>query len=126
MIRVESKGMFEKATKMLQKKIDAPFLQIAEKYAKEGVAALASATPVDTGKTANSWEYDVTQSNGRITITWRNTNIVNGYANVAILLQFGHLTRNHGWVSGYDYINPALNPVVERLKEEIRREVSTK
>ena len=96
MIRVESKGMFDKAAKMLQKTIDAPFLQIAEKYAKEGVAALASATPVDTGKTANSWEYDVTQSNGRITITWRNMNIVNGYANVAILLQFGHLTRSHG------------------------------
>ena len=104
MIRVESKGMFD----------------------KEGVAALAAATPVDTGKTANAWEYDVTQSNGRITITWRNMNIVNGYANVAILLQFGHLTRSHGWVTGYDYINPALDPIVERLKEEIRREVSMK
>jgi hypothetical protein len=94
-----------------------------DKYGREGVAALASATPVDTGQTANSWYYEVVIKNGSATISFHNSNIQNGVP-IAIILQYGHGTRNGGWVQGRDYINPAIQPIFDKIANQAWKEVT--
>ncbi|NCB46390.1 HK97 gp10 family phage protein [bacterium] len=121
MISFRHKGDFSKLTKYFEgaKKITFSL----DKYGKEGIAALASATPIDSGKTAESWEYRVETKNGFAKITFYNRNIQNGIP-IAILLQYGHATRNGGWVQGRDYINPAIQPIFDRIAEDSWREVT--
>ena len=88
----------------------------------DGVAALAAATPVDSGKTAASWSYEVKASSSGVVVYWTNSNIVDGF-NVAIGLQYGHGTGWGGYVQGYDYINPAIRPVFEKIANDIWQEV---
>lgn len=123
MIRVRHKGDFAKLTYYL-KSVKKPIkLDMLEKYGKAGVAALASATPIDTGLTANSWYYKVEEKEGIARIIFCNSNIQNGIP-IAIILQYGHGTRNGGWVEGIDYINPALKPIFDKLADDAWREVT--
>lgn len=92
------------------------------KYGQRGVAALSAATPIDTGKTAASWSYDIVKEDGKIKLTFNNSNIQNG-VNIAIILDVGHGTRHGGYVVGRDYINPAIGPVLQQLAEELWKEV---
>ena len=123
MISFRQKGDFSKVTRYLEKTSKAARLSILDKYGKEGVAALSSATPVESGKTANSWGYEVKNSGSSASITFTNSNINNGVS-IAIILQYGHGTGTGGWVEGRDYINPAIQPVFDRLADEAWREVS--
>ena len=93
---------------------------------REGVDALRAATPRDTGKTADSWKYRIETGKNKTSIVWYNENVVNGWADVSILIQYGHATRNGGWVQGIDYINPALRPIFEQLSARVWREVMRK
>ena len=122
-IVVKHKGNFNQTEKFLKRASRMDCRRILEKYAQEGVAALAAATPVDTGLTANSWDYEIRVSRGRYSITWTNSNIVDGVP-VAVILQYGHGTRNGGWVQGRDYINPALQPIFDKIANELWREVT--
>lgn len=122
-ISVRQKGDFSKLTRYLIKAKRAVNLSDLDKFGKEGVAALASATPVDSGKTANSWYYEIEKANGSISITFYNSNIQNGIP-IAILLQYGHGTRNGGWVQGRDYINPAIQPIFDKIAEKAWKEVT--
>lgn len=122
MITVKS-GDFSKSFRYLKKLQSAMKNRSFDKYGQEGVRALQAATPVDTGKTAASWTYEITQKNGVITISWKNSNIQNGVP-IAIILQYGHATKSGGWVQGKDYINPALRPVFENMAQEAWREVT--
>ena len=105
MIRFRHKGDFSKVTRFLERAKEVVQLGDLDKYGREGVAALASATPVDSGRTASSWYYEIVNRNGTATITFYNSNIQKGVP-IAIILQYGHGTRNGGWVQGLDYINP--------------------
>ena len=120
---VKHKGSFNKTEKFLKRASKANYRSILEKYAQEGVAALASATPVDSGLTANSWDYEISVSRGSYTIGWTNSNIVNG-VQIAVIIQYGHGTRNGGWVQGRDYINPAIQPIFDKIANELWREVT--
>lgn len=122
-ISFRQKGDFSKLTKYLtkvKKPVDPSDL---ERFGKEGVAALASVTPVDTGKTATSWYYEIESTKNTITITFCNSNIQNGVP-IAILLQYGHGTRNGGWVQGRDYINPAIQPIFDKIASDAWKEVT--
>ena len=122
-ISVRQKGDFSKLTRYLLKAKKAVNISDLDKFGKEGVAALASATPVDSGKTANSWYYEIENTNGSATITFYNSNIQNGIP-IAIILQYGHGTRNGGWVQGRDYINPAIQPIFDKIADEAWKEVT--
>ena len=122
-IVVEHKGSFNRTERFLKRASKIDYKAILEKYAQEGVAALAAATPVDSGVTANSWDYEIRVSRGRYSITWTNSNVVNG-VQIAVILQYGHGTRNGGWVQGRDYINPALQPIFDKIANELWREVT--
>lgn len=123
MISFRQKGNFSKLTRFLEKTKEAVHLGELDKYGQEGVAALASATPVDTGLTANSWYYEIKNENGSASITFYNSNIQNGVP-IAIILQYGHGTRNGGWVQGRDYINPAIQPIFDKIAESAWQEVT--
>ena len=84
--------------------------------------ALAEATPKDSGETAKKWIYEIVETEGRLSVFWRNTNVNNG-VNIAIILQYGHGTRNGGWVEGIDYINPAIQPIFREMADEAWKEV---
>ena len=98
-------------------------LGLLDRYGREGVAALASATPVDSGETANSWYYEIENKKGSATIRFCNSNINKGVP-IAIILQYGHGTGTGGWVQGRDYINPAIRPVFDSLVQSAWREVT--
>lgn len=123
MITFRQKGDFSKLTKFLERAKESVNLGDLDKYGREGVAALSSATPVDTGLTANSWHYKIEQRSGSVSIVFYNSNIQNGVP-IAIILQYGHGTRNGGWVQGRDYINPAIQPIFDKITEDAWREVT--
>lgn len=117
MISFRQKGDFSKLNSFLEKAKEAVKVGDLDKYGREGVAALASATPVDTGLTARSWEYKIERKDGSVSIGFYNSNIQNGVP-IAIILQYGHATRNGGWVQGRDYINPAIRPIFDRIAND--------
>lgn len=123
MIEFRQKGDFSKLTRYLEKAKEVVKLGDLDRYGRAGVAALASATPVDSGVTANSWYYKITDKNGSAMISFHNSNIQNGVP-IAIILQYGHGTRNGGWVEGRDYINPAIRPVFEKIANDAWEEVT--
>ena len=123
MISFRHKGDFSKLTKYLMNVKNASKVNVLEQYGQEGVAALASATPVDTGKTASSWYYTIERSDGKTSISFHNSNIQNGVP-IAIILQYGHGTGTGGWVQGRDYINPALQPIFDKIAQKAWEEVT--
>lgn len=123
MISFRHKGDFRKATRFLERAKKAVRLDDLDRYGREGVAALASATPVDSGLTAKSWHYEIIRKKDSVTIRFYNTNIQNGVP-IAIILQYGHGTNNGGWVEGRDYINPAVQPLFDKLAKDAWEEVT--
>ena len=123
MITFRHKGDLSKTTRFLERAKHAVRLADLDRYGREGVAALASATPVDSGLTASSWYYEITYTKSGSRITFYNSNIQNGVP-IAIILQYGHGTGTGGWVQGRDYINPAIQPIFDRLADEAWREVN--
>lgn len=123
MITFRQKGDFSKVTRFLERAKEVVHLGDLDRYGREGVAALASATPVDTGLTANSWRYEIINKKGVVEISFNNSNIQNGVP-IAIILQYGHGIRNGGWVQGRDYINPAIQPIFDRIANDMWREVT--
>jgi hypothetical protein len=117
MIRFRQKGDFSKLTRFLEKAKGAVRMSDLDRFGREGVAALASATPVKSGLTANSWYYEIVRENGSAKINFCNSNIQNGVP-IAIILQYGHGTNNGGWVEGRDYINPSIQPIFDKITNE--------
>lgn len=122
MISITCKGNFKKTDNWLKKLLKRDYRSLMEKYAQEGVEALRANTPKDTGLTASSWSYEITQNDNGIVISWNNSN-VNKYVNIALILQYGHATRNGGWVEGIDYINPSLQPIFDKMANAAWKEV---
>ena len=123
MISFRQKGDFSKTKRYFERVKAAARLSILDKYGREGVAALASATPTETEKTASSWFYEISHDKGSATITFSNSNINNGVP-IAIILQYGHGTGTGGWVEGRDYINPANQPIFDKIANEAWKEVT--
>lgn len=123
MISFRHKGNYSKATQYFERLREVAKLGVLNKYGREGVAALSSATPVESGKTASSWGYELEHSSGSAKIIFTNSNINDG-VNIAIILQYGHGTGTGGWVQGRDYINPAIQPIFDKIAEEAWREVT--
>lgn len=123
MISFRQKGDFSKLTRFLERAKDAIHLGDLDKYGREGVAALSSATPVESGLTAASWYYKIENTKGSARIAFYNSNVQNGVP-IAIILQYGHGTGTGGWVEGRDYINPAIRPVFDKIADTAWREVT--
>ena len=123
MISFRQKGDYSKVTRYLERAKESVSLDVLDKYGREGVAALASATPIESGLTASSWSYEISHTRGSTAINFYNSNVNNGVP-IAIILQYGHGTGTGGWVQGRDYINPAIQPIFDKLVNEAWREVT--
>ena len=123
MIKFTHKGDFSKFTRFLEKAKNVVGVGELDKYGQAGVAALSSATPVDSGKTASSWYYQIERQNGRISIDFYNSNVNNGVP-IAVIIQMGHGTGTGGWVEGRDYINPAIQPIFDEIANNAWKEVT--
>ena len=100
------------------------FFQRLNQYGRRGVDALSAATPIDSGKTASSWNYEIHRSKDLVEIVWTNSNVNDG-APIVILLQYGHATGNGGYVQGYDFINPAIRPIFDEIEKDLWKEVTS-
>lgn len=116
-ISFKHRGSFNKTERFLNRMRRKEYLNVLDYYGQLGVDALSSATPVDTGETASSWVYNISQDSNATTISWANTNVNKGVV-IAVILQYGHGTGTGGYVQGIDYINPAMRPVFEKIAEE--------
>lgn len=125
MVTLRTNGDFSKISGFLEKAKEIFKVGDLNKYGEMGVEALKATTPKDTGKTADSWFYEIKNSKNEIYIKWKNSNVQNG-VNIAVLLQFGHGTRNGGYVSGVDYVSPALAPIFQEIAKNAWEEVSVK
>lgn len=123
MITFRQKGDFSKLNRYLEQVKEAAHVGVLDRYGKAGVSALASATPVDTGLAAHSWYYEIERDKNSARIVFMNSDIEDGFP-VAIMLQYGHGTGTGGWVEGRDYINPAIQPIFDKLAEDAWREVT--
>jgi hypothetical protein len=123
MITFRHTGDFSKSKLYLERVKKSVRMSDLDKYGKEGVAALAAATPVDTGATSSSWYYKIQLTKESVRISFHNSNIQNGVP-IAIILQYGHGTRNGGWVEGRDYINPAIQPIFDNITDNLWKEVT--
>lgn len=122
MLKIRHKGNFSKTTKFLHHVLRFDYKTILNRYGKMGVEALAEATPRDTGRTAEAWKYDIEENSNGVSIVWSNENINDG-VNIAVILQYGHGTNNGGYVVGRDYINPALQPVFDKMANTVWKEL---
>lgn len=125
-MKITHKGTFSKTLQFLRKNsvINSLLIKKLEKYGKKGVDALSQATPKRTGKTAASWGYEIRSGKDTVEIIWTNSNNNHGVY-IAVLLQYGHGTRNGGYVQGIDYINPAMKPIFEEIAQSAWMEVTT-
>ena len=123
MIYFGHKGDFLDAENFLKKAKKATMIDVLDKYGRDGVAALSSATPVETGKTAASWSYEIVEKQGYVALEFHNQNINKGIP-IAVIIQYGHGTGTGGWVEGIDYINPAIQPIFDEISKNIWKEVT--
>lgn len=123
MISFTQKGDFSNITNFLERSKEIINIGELNRYGKEGVAALSSATPIDSGETASSWYYKIFNKNGVAKLTFYNSNIQNEVP-IAIILQYGHATTNGGWIEGRDYINPAIQPIFDKIVNSMQRGVN--
>jgi hypothetical protein len=123
-IRIKHHGSFQNTERLFTKSAAINLTNLLTLYGQAGVEALSAATPKDSGETAGSWSYEIVQKPTGVAIVWSNSNMNDG-ANIAVLLQYGHGTRNGGYVQGVDYINPALKPIFERIANEAWKEVTS-
>ena len=122
MITFSQKGDFRKVDQLFDRALHLSRYTKLDTYGKEGVEALRAATPVDSGATRDGWSYKISYERGSCSITFENSNVNEGVP-IAIILQYGHGTRNGGFVQGRDYINPAIQPVFDRMADNAWKEV---
>ena len=119
---IKHRGSFKKTTKFLHNILRFDYKTILARYGKQGVQALMDATPIDSGKTAEAWKYDIEEDSNGVSIVWSNENVNKG-VNIAIILQYGHGTGTGGYVAGRDYINPALQSIFDEMAKTVWKEL---
>lgn len=123
MVRCIVRGDFKNTTNFIKRIRKLDFEHVLTKYAEEGVKALASATPVRTGKTASSWSYEIKKERKQVAIYWTNSNIID-YVPIAVIIDYGHATQSGAYVSGRHYISPAIRPIFDQIAEAAWKEVT--
>jgi hypothetical protein len=124
-IRVTTSGSFDKSLAFLQRMQNREQFRVLAKYGPMGVAALKGATPMDSGKTANAWYYEIVDRPGYFSIHWLNSHIEEpGTISIAAIIQYGHATGNGAYIQGIDYINPTMRPIFDQIAADMWKEVT--
>mgnify|MGYP005886510143 FL=1 len=123
-VKFEVSGGFTKAERFLNRMKRREYLNVLDEFGRDGVQALRNATPVDSGATAEAWDYEIKRTRDYTEIVWTNSNINDGVP-IAVILQYGHGTGTGGYVQGRDYINPAIRPVFDKIAEKAWKVVTS-
>jgi hypothetical protein len=123
-ISFKTSGSWKNTERFLLKNSRGDFFQGLDSLAQRGVDALARATPLESGLAAQSWTYKIERSRAALTISWNNVDLENGFP-VAIMLQYGYATGTGGYVAGVDYINPAMRPVFDEIRDKVWKAVTS-
>lgn len=123
-ITFEERGDFPRLRRFLQKNRNGLNYEVLHRYGQRGVEFLTNATPIDSGKTASLWSYKIEKIQNGVRLAFYNSNINEGIP-IAIIIQYGHATKNGGWVEGIDYINPALRPIFNEISTKAWKEVAS-
>lgn len=123
-VKFEVSGSFTKTERFLNRMKRREYLNVLDEFGREGVQALRNATPVDSGATAEAWDYEIKRTRGYTEIVWTNSNINDGVP-IAVILQYGHGTGTGGYVQGRDYINPAIRPIFDKIAENAWKVVTS-
>lgn len=124
LITSNTQGTTNRVEQALKRLVRLDIPSLLHKYGQEGVEVLSAATPQETGETASSWFYEIVISGGSYSIVWKNSHVENG-VNIAVIIQYGHGTGTGGYVRGIDYINPAIKPIFEKIKNDVWRAVKS-
>lgn len=123
-VNFEVSGGFMKTERFLNRMKRREYLNVLDEFGRDGVQALRNATPVDSGATAEAWDYEIKRTRNYTEIVWTNSNINDGVP-IAVILQYGHGTGTGGYVQGRDYINPAIRPVFDKIVEKAWKVVTS-
>lgn len=123
-ITVSHSGSFSKSEKFFKRMQDRKTWDVLRGVCEKGLHKLESATPKDTGKTAQSWEYNIEMTPYSVQVYFNNTNVTSGGVPVVILIQYGHGTRNGAYVQGNDFINPVMRPIFDEIANTLWKEVT--
>lgn len=123
-VKFEVSGGFTKTERFLNRMKRREYLNVLDEFGREGVQALRNATPVESGLTAESWDYEIKRTRDYVEIIWTNSNINDGVP-IAVILQYGHGTGTGGYVQGRDYINPAIRPIFDKIAEKAWKVVTS-
>lgn len=123
-VKFEVSGGFTKTERFLNRMKRREYLNVLDEFGREGVQALRNATPVDSGATAEAWDYEIKRTRDYTEIVWTNSNINDGVP-IAVILQYGHGTGTGGYVQGRDYINPAIRPIFDKIAEKAWKVVTS-
>lgn len=116
-------GSFDNTMKFLNRMKSEKMFDNLDRFGRQGVDALRSATPIETGLAGKSWGYQIGHTNGQVSISWFNTDVEGG-VNIAVILQYGHGTGTGGWVQGRDYINPSMRPIFDKILDDVWKQVT--
>lgn len=123
-VKFEVSGGFTKTERFLNRMKRREYLNVLDEFGRDGVQALRNATPVDSGATAEAWNYEIKRTSNYTEIVWTNSNINDGVP-IAVILQYGHGTGTGGYVQGRDYINPAIRPIFDKIAEKAWKVVTS-
>lgn len=123
-VKFEVSGGFTKTERFLNRMKCREYLNVLDEFGRDGVQALRNATPVDSGATAEAWDYEIKRARDCTEIVWTNSNINDGVP-IAVILQYGHGTGTGGYVQGRDYINPAIRPIFDKIAEKAWKVVTS-
>lgn len=124
MIKVKIKGNWNKTEHFFDRILHKGWYGTLTTYGEIGVKVLSNATPKNSGDTANSWGYEIKKNKQALTLIFTNS-ANTSVAPVVILLQYGHGTKNGGYVKGIDFINSALKPVFQEMADEAWKEITS-
>ena len=124
-VTIKTKGSFKNFLSFSDKMLKRDYVKVLDRYAKSGLEALKANTPVDTGKTRDSWYYEIVQDKQGIKIVWKNSNVTSYGTPIVLFIQYGHYTKSGTFIQGIDFINPALKPIFSKIANDIWMEVTS-
>ena len=124
-VTIKTKGSFKNFLSFSDKMLKRDYVKVLNRYAKSGLEALKANTPVDTGKTRDSWYYEIIQDKQGIKIVWKNSNVTSYGTPIVLFIQYGHYTKSGTFIQGIDFINPALKPIFSKIADNIWMEVTS-
>ena len=124
-VTIKTKGSFKNFLSFSDKMLKRDYVKVLDRYAKSGLEALKANTPVDTGKTRDSWYYEIIQDKQGVKIVWKNSNVTSYGTPIVLFIQYGHYTKSGTFIQGIDFINPALKPIFSKIADNIWMEVTS-